>query len=102
MSAAQPPYVQKAEGGFRLLVHVQPGAGRDEVAGEHGGRLKVRLKAPPVDGKANKALIAFLARLLDMKKNDLRLVGGETDRRKTLFVAADRDVAWDRALTMQP
>ena len=44
-----------------LELHVQPGAARSEFAGEHGGRLKLRLAAPPVQGKANAALVEFLA-----------------------------------------
>ena len=54
-----------------LELHVQPGAARTEFAGEYGGRLKLRLAAPPVDGKANAALVAFLAEYYGVPKRIL-------------------------------
>jgi uncharacterized protein (TIGR00251 family) len=65
-----------------LDVHVQPRAGRDEIAGVHGSRLKIRITAPPVDGKANSHLIAFLAGVFQVAKRDVVLVSGETGREK--------------------
>ncbi|MDR0378400.1 MAG: DUF167 domain-containing protein, partial [Candidatus Accumulibacter sp.] len=67
-----------------LLLHVQPGARKTEVVGIHGDALKIRLSAPPVDGKANAALIEFVAGRLGVPKSAVRLVGGQTSRRKTL------------------
>ncbi len=54
--------------------------------GLHDGRIKVALAAPPVDGKANKALIAFLASTLGTARSEVRLLSGETGRRKRAFV----------------
>lgn len=71
-----------------LTLHVQPGAKKTEIAGLHGDALKIRLAAPPVDGKANAALIAFVADRLDVSKSSIRLVSGQTSRRKILEVAA--------------
>jgi uncharacterized protein (TIGR00251 family) len=65
-------------------VHVVPRAARSAVVGEHDGRLKVALDAPPVDGAANAALIALFARLLGLARRDVRLVRGETSRQKLL------------------
>jgi len=65
-----------------LLLHVQPGAKKTEVAGAHGDALKIRLAAPPVDGKANECLIAFLADRLDIAKSRLDLVSGAASRAK--------------------
>lgn len=70
----------------RLAVHVQPRASRSELAGQHGGALKVRLAAPPVDNAANEALVEFMAGVLGLPRRQVRLVGGATSRRKLLEV----------------
>ena len=69
-----------------LEIHVQPGAKRSEVAGLHGGRLKIRLAARAVDGAANEALIEFLAEALGAAKRDLRIAAGATARQKRVVV----------------
>lgn len=71
-----------------LTLHIQPGAKKTEVAGLHGDALKIRLAAPPVDGKANSALIAFVAERLGVPKSAVRLVSGDTSRHKILEVSA--------------
>jgi len=65
---------------------VQPRASRTELAGLHGGALKVRVTAPPVDAAANRALIEFLAECLGVAKRAVRIVAGETGRTKLLEV----------------
>jgi uncharacterized protein len=70
----------------RLAVHVQPRATRSEVVGEHGGALKIRLAAPPVDNAANEALVAFVAERLGLPRRQVRLVRGLTNRRKLLEI----------------
>lgn len=69
-----------------LELHLQPGARRTEVAGLHGGRLKIRLKARAVKGAANQALLDFLAEVLQAKKKDIKIESGETSRRKRVSV----------------
>jgi hypothetical protein len=81
-----PPWLVAVEGGVELLVAVQPRASRSRVAGEHGGRLKVQLAAPPVDGAANAALQELLADLLGVPRRQVALVSGETSRRKRVRV----------------
>lgn len=71
---------------IRFEVHVQPRASRTELAGLHGGLLKVRVAAPPVDAAANRALIEFLAERLGVPKRSVRIVAGETSRKKILEV----------------
>jgi uncharacterized protein (TIGR00251 family) len=71
-----------------LILHVQPGARRTEVAGVHGDALKIRLAAPPVDGKANAVLVEFVAARLGLPKSAVRLVGGQSSRRKILELDA--------------
>jgi len=72
--------------GVSLSVLVQPRASRTKIVGEHDGRLKIALAAPPVDGEANAALIEFLSDALNVRKADVRLVDGETSRRKRVVV----------------
>ena len=74
--------------GVVLEVLVQPRASRTRVVGEHDGRLKIQLAAPPVDGEANAALVAFLADVLSVRKQDVAIVRGETGRRKSVRVRA--------------
>ena len=71
-----------------LVLHIQPGARATEVAGEHGDALKIRLAAPPVDGKANAALQEFIARRLGLGKSAVRLVSGQASRRKVVEITA--------------
>ncbi len=75
-----------ADGRLTLTLHIQPGAKRTEVAGEHGDALKIRLAAPPVDGKANAALLAFIAERLGVSKSAVTLKSGQTSRRKVVEV----------------
>lgn len=72
---------------MRLQVQVQPRASRTEVAGPHGGALRIRLAAPPVDGEANAELVAFLAKRLRVPKAAVTIVRGESGRRKVVEVA---------------
>ncbi len=74
---------------LRIAVHVQPGARTTEVVGEIGDVLKIRLNAPPVDGKANDALIAFMADKLQVRQRDVRVIRGQTHRQKLLEVDSD-------------
>ncbi len=79
-------WLKAVEGGSELLVLVQPRASRTKVVGEHDGRLKIALAAPPVDGAANAALIEFLSDELGVRRSDVTLLDGDTGRRKRLAV----------------
>jgi uncharacterized protein (TIGR00251 family) len=70
------------DGAVVLRVHVSPGAGRSAVTGRHGDAVKVRVAAPPVDGRANAALVEFLAGEFGLKAADVTLVSGATARAK--------------------
>ena len=96
MSAVALPWLRVAGDDVVLSLHIQPGAKRTEVAGVHGEALKIRLNAPPVDGKANDALIAFLADRLGVPKARVVLEAGQTSRSKrvrVVGVAAEAVVA---------
>ena len=70
----------------RLTLHVHPGARKTEVAGEHGDCLKIRLAAPPVDGKANAALLAWLADCFAVGKRSVALLAGDKSRHKVVAI----------------
>lgn len=69
-----------------LELHVQPGASRSEFAGKHGERVKIRLAARAVDGKANEALIEFLALHYGVPKRNVRIVAGLKSRQKRVVI----------------
>ena len=69
-----------------LELYVQPGARRSEFAGEYDGRLRLKLAAPPVEGKANEALIAFLADHFNVPKRNVRIAAGLRSRRKRVVI----------------
>ena len=69
-----------------LELHVQPGASRSEFAGKHGERIKVRLAARAVDGKANEALIEFLAEHYKVPKRNVRIEAGLKSRQKRVAI----------------
>ena len=70
-----------------FAVRLVPRGGRDAVVGERDGAVLIRIAAPPVDGKANTALIEFVAKALGVPKGSVRIVRGETSRDKVLAVA---------------
>ncbi len=83
------PYLTATkEGNVRITVHVQPKSSRNAVSGLYDGCLKIAVTTPPVDGKANKAVAAFLAKLFCVAKRDITLVSGQASRRK-IFTIAD-------------
>lgn len=77
---------QAADGRISMTLHIQPGAKKTEFAGRHGDALKIRLAAPPVDGKANEALLRFIAETLHLPKSAVTLKSGQTSRHKVLEV----------------
>jgi uncharacterized protein (TIGR00251 family) len=69
-----------------LELHVQPGAARTEFAGKHGERIKVRLATPAHEGKANDALIAFLAHHYRVPRRNVRITSGLKSRQKRVVI----------------
>jgi uncharacterized protein (TIGR00251 family) len=78
--------IQQKAGAAIFGVKVQPRARKDEVAGEMGGALKIRLRAPALEDRANEALVEFLAGLLKRPKSAVRILSGERSRTKRLEV----------------
>jgi uncharacterized protein (TIGR00251 family) len=85
-TAELPPWLQARAERVVLSLHVQPGARRAAVVGTHGERLKVAVASPPTDGRANAALLEFLADRLDLPKSALELVSGPGSRDKRVAV----------------
>lgn len=71
---------------WTLHVHVQPGVRNNQVVGEHGGCLKLKIAAPAVDNKANKCLLGYVAELCGVPRRQVCLVRGESARQKTIAV----------------
>jgi uncharacterized protein (TIGR00251 family) len=69
-----------------LDLHVQPGASRTEFAGKHGERIKLRLAAPAQDGRANEALIEFLAQYYGVPRRNVRITSGLKSRQKRVVI----------------
>lgn len=81
--------ITKTASGATFRVRVQPGASKNEIIGVQEDTLKVRISAPPVKGKANKALINLLAKELGVKKSEIEILSGHTSRIKTIRVIGE-------------
>jgi hypothetical protein len=92
-----PDFVSRVDAGrYRIRVWVQPGAKRNQIAGFHRGCLKVRIQAPPVENKANRELIGFLAGLLGLRPNRMSLESGQAGRKKVILVQHGGPLPWQR------
>lgn len=85
---APAPWLREEAGAIVLALHVQPGAKRTEAAGTHGDALKLRLAAPPVDGKANAELLRFLADAFGVPLRQVAIERGEASRQKIVRIGA--------------
>jgi hypothetical protein len=72
--------------GLLIDVRVQPKSSQNAIVGIHGEALKIKLNAPPVEGKANKALIQLVAKLLKCSKSNVEIVSGQASRNKRLLI----------------
>ena len=81
--------IQKSDDGVIFRVKVQPGAAKNEIVGVQGDALKIKINAPPVKGKANRALVDFLAKKLGTRKSDVEIVSGHTSRVKIIKVVGE-------------
>jgi uncharacterized protein (TIGR00251 family) len=83
-------WCRRTPAGWLLSIHAQPGAKRTAVAGLHGDALKVRVAAPPIEGRANDELVALIAEVLGVPRKCVTVVKGATSRRKTVSVAVSQ------------
>lgn len=77
---------EEVPGGLKISVRVQPGASKNEIGKIRQGFLRLKLTAPPVQGSANKQLVAFLSKKLHISKSGIELLTGEKGRQKRLFL----------------
>jgi uncharacterized protein len=96
------PCLHPTADGCTLAVRVHPGARRNAVTGLHADALKIALTTPPVDGRANEALIAFLADALRLPKSSITLVTGATSRSKLLRITGRTPAQIQSALGLLP
>ena len=78
--------IEATAGGVRLTVHVVPGSAASMIVGVHGDAIKLRLAAQPIEGRANEALLAFVADCLDVPRRNVTLLRGQASRRKVVEV----------------
>jgi len=82
------PYLQSlTDGSLLLKLLVQPKASKNEIAGLQNDALKLRLTTPPIEGRANKAVIAFLAKRLHLPKSSLVIKSGQQSRHKQILIS---------------
>ncbi|HEX9077213.1 MAG TPA: DUF167 domain-containing protein [Anaerolineae bacterium] len=84
---------RQGDGAVSFAVKLVPRASKSGIAGIEGDAVKVRVKAPPVEGKANEALVRFLADVLDVSRSQVEIVSGHASRRKVVRI---RGVSPDR------
>jgi hypothetical protein len=87
-TAGLPVWIEARSDAVVVALHVQPGARRTAIVGPHGNRLKVAVSSPPADGRANSALLEFLAARLAIPKSCLRLLSGASSREKRVAIDA--------------
>ena len=73
-----------------LNLHVQPGAKHNEIAGLHGDALKIKLASPPIDGRANEALLKYMAMLFDVPLRQVVLKQGKKSQRKVIVITGSK------------
>jgi hypothetical protein len=78
--------IRESDNTVSFELRVQPRASKTELAGEYDGALKLRVCAPPVEGKANQACIEFLSKLLDVSKRNIEIISGDLSRNKTVRI----------------
>ena len=78
--------VSDVAAGARIALHVVPRASKTQLAGDHDGRLKLQVAAPPVDGEANEAIVRWAAKALGLGRDQVRIASGATGKRKVLEV----------------
>jgi len=81
--------IQKIDDGVIFKIKVQPGAAKNEIVGVQGDVLRIKINAPPVKGKANRALIDFLAEKLGVKKSEIEILSGHTSKIKKIKVLGE-------------
>ena len=83
---SRPPYLRSTDEGTRIDIYVVPRASRSRIVGEHDGRLKIQIAAPPVDGAANKEILRLFSSVFGVSKSRVVLIQGQAGKRKTVEI----------------
>lgn len=94
------PPLQKTADGIELQVWVAPRCSREGLGPLHGDRLRAAVSAPPVDGEANEAVRALVARTLQVSRGQVQITRGATGRNKTVRISGEVEVLWQRAAAL--
>lgn len=97
--------IRETEKGAVLEIRVLPRSSRCEIAGVQDGALKIKLTAPPVEGKANKECVRFISDLLKIKKSAVSIIAGEKSKNKTILISGIKAKDVEKAicrLTSEP
>jgi uncharacterized protein (TIGR00251 family) len=79
-------YLKETSDGIVIQLHVIPNASKTEIVGTHGEALKIKIKAPPVDGKANQAIVSFFSEFLNVAKSKIEILRGDKSKTKSLLI----------------
>jgi uncharacterized protein (TIGR00251 family) len=88
----KPAFTDKTGHECTIQIRVEPRSSRPGIAGAYGEGIKVRLASPPVEGKANRELIAILAKELKIKKSDIEILSGKTSKDKVVKISGVKDI----------
>lgn len=102
MKKDTPPWLNQRKDGVTLTVKVKPGARRHELTGADGDALKLEVKAPPVDGAANDAVVQFFADKLGVTRSRVRIIMGLTNSRKVVLIEGGNASAVIAGLGLAP
>lgn len=86
------------EATITLKIHLLPRASRDEICGLHGDALKIKVTAPPIEGRANMALQRFIAKKLNLPSSQVEIMAGQRSREKILRISGISRAAVEKAL----
>jgi len=78
------PWFEEKDGDIIINLRIIPRAGKSAIQGLHGDALKIRIQAPPVEGKANQALVKFLSKHWNIPRSDIKILSGVTGRNKRI------------------
>lgn len=92
----------KVPEGVQISLYIQPNASKTEIIGEHNGSLKIKIKAPPVEGKANDEVVAFLSKVLGISKRNIDILKGDKSREKKVLIRGVALPEIQKALLTEP
>lgn len=92
-------HYQWTDGDLLLVCHLQPKASKSEFSGLHGDALKVRIQAPPIEGKANSELVKFLAKQFGVSKSAVSIISGELNRHKRVRITQPQRLPAEALIT---